>query len=145
MEAKNITIPADFEKGDRAYFEDIDGVHFATAMKASEIEVEFQLDDGRLAFARLDADRLSIEDIKEWHRPLQMRFIEPGICISNTYTVDGEETIRYSKIVTEYVPKVKLVVRSEDSGINSVFLIEGNDENETDPLEHFLREWELEG
>lgn len=147
MEAEITSIPADFEIGDRAYYEDIDGIEFATVTASSETEIGFQLDSGLWINARLNADPQSIEDVSAWWKPLPLDRVVPGSRISLYAPEDDGTPARWYANVVEHVPEVKLVLGYDgDSydgthGVISTYSVE----NKNISLEYYMREWELEG
>lgn len=141
MEDLNISIPADFERGDRAYFEDANRVLFGTAVEADDEEVAFQLDIGSRVFAKTDSVPQSIQDIAQWHRPLALPLTKAGSRISLFGDDFGMPKRLYATVV-EHVPRTKLVVWHEDDfeDVHTIYSVEDKDVS----LEYYMREWELE-
>lgn len=142
MESETLSIATDFERGDRAFFEEFGKVQFATVIEANDSEVAFQLDEGGRVFTRLNPDPQSMQDIAEWKKPLPLYLVEAGSRISIFAPDHYGQSARWYANVVEHVPGEKVVLGYDDlDASNSTYSVK----NKTVSLEHYMREWELEG
>jgi hypothetical protein len=162
MESKIITIAADFEPGDRAFYQDFGRPFFGTVKEVAEDEVVFSLDAGSEIIARQNVTVPVIENLRFWQKPLPVNEVEAGSRISCLVKKNELESVRVYATVLEHVAGTSMTVKYDEESWRQIVEISPTLQSENSPLsyhvdvfgkyapkpvtvESMMRSWELEG
>lgn len=132
----DVSVPAiieDFEKDDRIYLKDRDGVSFGVVLSVSDENIAILFDKGEYVF--LPADKFQNYTHGDFGKPLEVKNLEKGSVISRLQ--NGK---RIYADVTEFTPNRKIGYRQQGTAFTAFVLASSQRKS----LEEQMFGWELE-